>query len=509
MTKQMYRILFGTTLFVLLIAVAQCPFSKDKCASPVIYKICSDGSSCDSCVFNGIKIQGTCLDGNPAVHMENNGDVYELNIDATLSDAENIVALLPENECLPEGMYQITVISQGITSAQSPFALDLCDTDCDGKDDGRDNCPDIANPDQFDTDGDKIGNLCDACPKDVLNDIDNDEICGSVDNCPEVSNADQKDLDQDKLGDVCDKDADGDGYEGLLGDKKDCNDVDKNINPIAKEICDDTIDNDCDGLTDVNDTICRVPGMAYVAAGWFWRGSCNEGTNPSCKLGEPGYGSFSSYETPLRAIYLNGYYIDTYEVTVSEFDACVKADKCSTQNYRTKSSDSVCNYGYTDRGNLPMNCANWYVAVEYCSYVGKRLPTEAEWEKAARGINGLKYPWGNSDPTCEYANFSPNGYFCVGQPTRVGSYPKGVSPYGAYDMAGNVLEWVHDCYFQNYYSTSPDTNPTGPCIYIDDWHVFRGGSWGDSFDMSRTARRNYQLPHDLSGSLGFRCAKSE
>jgi hypothetical protein len=207
MTKQMYQIIFGTALFVLLIAVAQCPFSKDKCESPVIYKICSDGSSCDSCVFNGIKIQGTCLDGNPAVHMENNGNVYELSIDSTLSDAENIVALLPENECLPEGTYQITVISQGITSAQSPFALDLCDTDCDGKDDGRDNCPDMVNPDQLDTDGDKIGDLCDTCTdtdKDGYGNSEFDENLCPLDNCPTVANSDQADQDGDTVGNICD-----------------------------------------------------------------------------------------------------------------------------------------------------------------------------------------------------------------------------------------------------------------------------------------------------------------
>ena len=201
-------------------------------------------------------------------------------------------------------------------------------------------------------------------------------------------------------------------------------------------------------------------------------------------------------EGPQHSVYLDAFWIDKTEVTNAQYKKCVSAGACPGSPY---SDDSEYN-----GDNQPV-VGWWEDAAAYCAWAGARLPTEAEWEKAARGTDGRIYPWGNDEPDCDRVNY----WDCVGRTTTVGTYPSGASPYGALDMAGNAWEWVNDWYAEGYYSGSPDRNPQGP--ELGQEHVLRGGSW---FDESHYVRAVYRHWIDTTGwglyyYYGFRCASSQ
>ncbi len=207
-----------------------------------------------------------------------------------------------------------------------------------------------------------------------------------------------------------------------------------------------------------------------------------------------------SDESPQRVIELDAFRIARTETTNREYAGCVTAGACQAP-LSMSSSTRQRYYGAAEFAEFPVVNVTWEDAAGFCQWVGGRLPTEAEWERAARGQNGAVYPWGDEPPSCALANFNT----CVGDTTTVGAYPSGASPYGAMDMAGNVWEWVADWYGNDYYANAPAANPPGPIS--GEGHVFRGGAWDDAADLLRGAYRDAYLDRSFNLALvGFRCA---
>jgi len=235
-------------------------------------------------------------------------------------------------------------------------------------------------------------------------------------------------------------------------------------------------------------------------------------------------------ELPIHTVYLDAFYIDEHEVTNEQYKEFVEATGHSFDRLRTGSEPE--GLGYTNihgelksnfkpwddpnfnQPNQPVVCVSWDDASAYAKWAGKRLPTEAEWEKAARGgLVNMKYPWGDEEPDNHKANFADrntnfdwsdksvdDGYI---YPAPVGSYLP--NAYGLYDMAGNVWEWCADWYDANYYSYSPQRNPAGPDTGTE--RVLRGGAWYRASHTIRCAERVSDVPTSSLNVVGFRCAK--
>lgn len=234
-----------------------------------------------------------------------------------------------------------------------------------------------------------------------------------------------------------------------------------------------------------NESALDAGEVVDVPAGEFWM-RCNPRVDDNCETEEtPGYRSS-----------LGTFHIDRTEVTVDRYRRCVEAGVCSPpERYAVFGSSLLltpgdCNWGRTGVEQHPINCVTWHEAHAYCRWVGKRLPTNAEWEKAARGTDGRVYPWGNASDATR-ANVASGGT------TPVSVYPAGASPYGALDMSGGLSEWVGAWY-----------NPG------DDDPVARGGSWGDTLQEARVSAP-FPLAKKVRGHagylrdprIGFRCAK--
>ena len=217
-------------------------------------------------------------------------------------------------------------------------------------------------------------------------------------------------------------------------------------------------------------------------------------------------------EFPQRRVYLDAYEIDKYEVTTVQFLKFVLAtDRKPLIDWQYQGG----NFQET-MANHPVMHVSWFDADAYCRWAGKRLPTSAEWEKAARGEDGRIYPWGNEPAGLSRANFGRTG---LSGPVRdrperlllyppiisVDKYDNGVSPYGVFQLAGNVAEWTADWYDPHYYKTAPDRNPKGP--EKGTQRAFRGGGWIDSTPSVRPAQRNGTDPNTKMNWLGFRCAR--
>lgn len=230
-----------------------------------------------------------------------------------------------------------------------------------------------------------------------------------------------------------------------------------------------------------------------------------------CDAGNPAEDACSAIdqadELPLHTVHLDAYYIDRYEVTNARYSACVDVGSC-TPPLHPESSTRSFYYGNPEYAQYPVVWVSWQQSSTFCAWAGKRLPTEAEWEKAARGAADTRtYPWGDDAPSCAHANFwdianTPTP--CVGDTDRVGARPDGQSPYGLLDMAGNVAEWVSDWYAADYYSESPASNPQGPVTGVS--HLLRSGYWGPT--SLRIANRSVVEVEAWSNGIGFRCARS-
>ncbi|MFN0100788.1 MAG: formylglycine-generating enzyme family protein [Bryobacteraceae bacterium] len=231
-------------------------------------------------------------------------------------------------------------------------------------------------------------------------------------------------------------------------------------------------------------------GMVFFPGGEFRRGRTYE--DPEAKVAW--YPNPLRDDLPVRPVYIDPFYLDAHEVTIAEYAAFVKA--------RRHRPPPVWAEGRAPAGKeqFPVADVSWEDAGAYCAWRGKRLPTEAEWERACRGlVDDGKYPWGDAAPKVSDARFDVlegPGAVCGLTRTR----------HGLCDIAGNVWEWTADWYGKDYYAEAPERNPQGPAKGM--YRVLRGGSWFDKADFLTCAHRSWARPSERSPNIGFRCAKA-
>jgi len=258
--------------------------------------------------------------------------------------------------------------------------------------------------------------------------------------------------------------------------------------------------------------------MIYLPAGEFIMGSDDDDAKKSVE------GGVASPEVPVHMAYVDGFWIDKFEVTNAQYRLCVESGVCLAPRL----PQTFMGFEYfanLDYANYPVIYVDYFMARDYCQWAGRRLPTEAEWAKAARGTDGRRYTWGNDPVTAERANFcdvncpkthaSPaydDGY---AETAPVGSFPAGASPYGVMDMAGNVWEWTSTIpqpypYDPGDGREEPDLRPREDVVFGDGpQRVWRGGTWANGTWWLRASVRYHSVPGYYHNSLGFRCAVSE
>ncbi len=224
-------------------------------------------------------------------------------------------------------------------------------------------------------------------------------------------------------------------------------------------------------------------GMLLLPGGVFTMGSADKST--------------PSNEHPAHRVSVGPFWIDRTEVTVGAYRACVEAHGCQ----RPAKSSPTCTYDLDDP-ELPVSCVTWQDASDYCRFAGKRLPHESEWEFAARGSHGGRYPWGAYATNCAFAATlfrEATGHSCVkGHPARVGSYPLGASVWGVLDLTGNVEEWTADWYAETYAGVAPRAGAS---------HTIRGGGWLSAPSAARTTTRDWGSAVEAGPNVGLRCAR--
>ena len=231
--------------------------------------------------------------------------------------------------------------------------------------------------------------------------------------------------------------------------------------------------------------------LIYIPAGEFSMGSSDSDSN------------HYEDEAPIHKVYLDPFWITKTQITNAMFAQCVEAEACS---YSVGHSKNPC-YLDPEYADHPVVYITWYMAQQYCGWTGGRLPSEAEWEKAARGVKGAKYPWGLLEPAQSIGVFFTNANNVIGDTTPAGLFPEGASYYGVLDMGGNVREWVADWYDPFYYQFSPYENPNGPDQ--GENKVLKGASYLDPYTYSRAANRLSHEPNSPGATRGFRCVYKE
>lgn len=287
-------------------------------------------------------------------------------------------------------------------------------------------------------------------------------------------------------------DTDHDGYGAGCAAGPDCNDGDATIHPGQAESC-NSRDDDCNALVDDGPS-CLVPAYEPLRV----RIPLSD-----LMMGSP-INVGSSDERPLHRVRLSAFSIDRYEVTNERYLHCVQAGACSNP-VLTSSAKRKDYFTAAAFAHYPTVFVNWQQAEAFCRWDGGRLPSEAEWELAARGPapSVRVYPWGDTAPDCSKANMGGSAS-CVGDTDVVGRRSLGVSVWGISDLAGNVWEWTNDWYDPDYYQKSPETNPKGPSNGA--LRVMRGGCFVSGADSLRVACRKAELPATWAPNVGFRCA---